>query len=274
MIQDFEKLALKYDHHIKFILLVWHKNDSTIGMVHNLGFFNKTPVPGLRIMKFGEYLHVLEKRKKIGKTENNQTFEYKKGRKAEKKKEKKEPDTPYNHPAHKASNRRTFKYQSDDLTYKGMELFINDFFENKTRHYLKAEHLPHNNKKLHVKQLNSYNYLAFLEEAKKDKKIAVIWICRKAGNKYPEMIKQLNHLGKHGIIKSKIKFASIDLSKNEHPIFFRGIKKVNKLYIYKNEGNVKNYWKITPFDDLERLFMYFMKLIDELGKSKMVEEDL
>lgn len=280
MIKDFEKLAMKYDHRIKFILLVWSKNKVSSGLKHNLGIFNKKNLPSLRIIKFGEYVHLRhrkakrikdkerkERLKKLGKVK-------KESRKEQMKRARKlfSSDTP--HPAHNNASRVTTKYLSNDVSKEGIKKFLNDFFENKISHYYKSDHLPADNDKRHVKTINSYTYKEFLEKAKEDNKIAVIWVYPHSSHEYTKFYGHFAHLAKQPAIKKHFVFANIDMSKNEKPSCFGGRNSYKKMYLYRNETDPSKHWHVTEADDLARLFKYFMAKSFEKNIQTEEMEDL
>jgi hypothetical protein len=289
LIKDFEKLAKKYKKHLRFCILVDKKNDVSRGLGHNLGVFGHVSLPTLRIMKFGEYRHVLKRRQEALETPNP---EFKKKFHHDKKKknlhelkekwktrhktreERKEHDHPANHPAHKTSKREIKKFKSDDLSLEGMETFIKEFIQGKTVHYHRSDHIPHNNHKLIVKHLNSHNYEAFLEEAKLDKKMAIIWTCVKGAFNYPDFYKQIKHLAKHSLLKKHFKFGKIDPFKNDRPVELKGNAHMDKLFIYKDETNVGRYWKQVKYEDMATIFKYLAGIVFELDHHKRVEEEL
>lgn len=277
LIKDFEKLAKKYHKHLKFCILVDKKNDVSRGLGHELGVYNHVSLPTLRIMKFGEYHHVIRKRKKLGYSAHPDDIKAYHANKHKIKhvhktrKQRVTMDNMENHPAHNSSKREVKKYKSEDLSFKGMERFIKDFLVGKTRHYHKADHIPHDNHKRIVKHLNSHNFEAFLEEAKQEKKMAIIWVCVKGAYNYPDNYKQIKHLAKHGRLKKYYKFGKIDPFKNDRPKALQGNAHADKLFIYRGEMDVAKSWKQVKYEDMAAMFQYLMVLIDE---AMMSQEDL
>ena len=278
MIKDFEKLAHKHDHNIKFILLVWAKNSVSSGIKHELGIYSEKRLPTLRILTFGEYKHLAKRRERRKKDKNKKKPKIDPNDKNARRKQMERlnklfsSDTP--HPAHNNTVRETKKYSSDDVTKQGMEKFLMDFHSGTVTDYLKADYLPKDNHKRHVRTLNSYNYVEFLEETKKNNKIAVIWVYPHSSHKYKEYYEHYTHLAKHPSISKSFSFGNIDMSKNERPHGFSGQKSMNKMYLYRNETDTDKIWKETVADDLARLFKYFMAVAFEKNSDPSIDNDL
>lgn len=280
LIKDFEKLSKKYNKHLKFCVLVNKKNDVSRGLGHELGVYNHVSLPTLRIMKFGEYLHVIRKRKKLGYTSDPESVKKYHANKHKIKhvhksrKQRTTLDTAANHPAHNSTKRDVKKFKSEDMSYKGMERFIKDFLVGKTRHYHKSDHVPHDNHKRIVKHLNSHNYQAFLEEARQEKKMAIIWACVKGAYNYPSNYKQIKHLAKHARLKQYFKFGKIDPFKNDRPKELQGNAHADKLFIFRGEMNIAKSWKQIKYEDMVDMFKFLMRVIDEANQEKVSQEDL
>ena len=290
LIKDFERVAKHHKGKIRFCVLVMRKDQVSRGLGHQLGVFLHTPLPTLRIMEFGEYLHVLEKRKLAVSTPNpKKQFYFKKKPKKKNKfeerklrnkfvhktrKERMEHDRPHNHPAHKNSKRDVRKFKSDDLSKEGMTKFVEDYLNGNTVHYHRADHVPKNNEKLVVRHLNSHNYKDFISKSMEDGLMPVIWACEKGARTYPDYFKQIKHLASQARIKNYFRFGKIDPHKNDHPKLFQGNKNLNKLFIYKDTPDFKKIWKIQKYEDMVKSFRFFMRLINELEISKMAQSDL
>jgi hypothetical protein len=292
LIKDFERVAKSHKGKLRFCLVVKGNNQVSRGLSHNLGVFFEVPLPTLRIMEFGEYKHVLEKRRMATLSmnpEHGKKFDYKNPHKKKHKlhqkkqkqkfrhktkKERLEQDRPSNHPAHKSTSREVKKYKSDDLTREGITRFVDDYLDGKTTHYHQADHLPPNNDKLLVKYLNSYNYEEFIKDTIKEKKMAVIWTCLKGSSTYPGYYKQIKHLAKHKMIQQYFKFGKLDPQKNDHPKEYKGNVNANKLFVYRDESKVDKHWKSIKYEDMAKVFKTLIFWTNEIQIIEAAERDL